>query len=67
VTSENLAFYEIRWKNKVQSGRPKLTLWFRHLACWIIKATNTQSEYVTLIAFQWQQYLPKHASMLTYI
>jgi len=61
TSSENLAIYEIRGKNKVESGRPKMTLWCMHLACWIIKATNIQSEYVILIAFPWEQWLPKHA------
>jgi hypothetical protein len=67
TSSENPAIYEIRWENKVESGRPQMTVWCMHLACWIIKATNTQSEYVTLIAFPWQQCLTKHASTLTYI
>jgi len=29
------------------------------LACWIPKATNTHSQYVTLTAFPWQQWLRK--------
>ena len=36
-------------------------------ACWIIKSTDTESEYVILIVFPWQQWLPKHALMLTYM
>jgi hypothetical protein len=35
-------------------------------ACWITKATNTHSEYVTLIAFPRQQLLRERASMLRY-
>ena len=35
-------------------------------ACWITKATNTHSEYVTLIAFPRQQWLRQRASMLPY-
>jgi hypothetical protein len=31
---------------------------------WITKATNTQTEYVTLIAFQLQQWLQERPSML---
>jgi len=34
--------------------------------CWIPKTTNTHSEYVTLTAFQVQQYLHDSASMLRY-
>ena len=38
----------------------------RHIgiACWITKATNTPSEYVTIIAFPLQQWLYERASML---
>jgi hypothetical protein len=35
-------------------------------ACWIIKATDSLSEYVILIAFPWQQWLRERASMLRY-
>jgi hypothetical protein len=35
------------------------------IACWIIKATDTYSEYVgILIAFTWQRWLRECASML---
>jgi len=37
---ENLAVYEIILKNMVQPDRPGI-------ACWVIKATNTYSEYTT--------------------
>ena len=33
-------------------------------ACWIPKATDTRSEYITLIVFPRQQWLREHASML---
>jgi hypothetical protein len=36
------------------------------LACWITKATGTQSEYVILITFRQQQRLRERASMLRY-
>jgi hypothetical protein len=48
---ENRAVYEIMWKNIVEPGRPQMTLWGMRFACWILKATDTQSEYVVLIAF----------------
>jgi hypothetical protein len=67
TSSENLAIYEIRWKNKVESSRPKMTVWCVHLAFWVIKVTNAQSEYVILIAFPWQQWLPKYAPVLPYM
>ena len=33
-------------------------------ACWTNEATNTNSEYVILIDFPWQQWLRKRSSML---
>ena len=47
---ENHAVYEIMWKNIVERGRAQMTVWRIRIACWITKATNTHSEYVTLIA-----------------
>ena len=41
-------------------------VWRMHIACWITKATNTHSEYVTLIAVQWQQLLYQCAPMFCY-
>jgi hypothetical protein len=40
-----------------------------HFACWMNWATDTHSEYVILIAFQWQQWLHECASVLrhTYV
>jgi len=35
-------------------------------ACWILKATNTHSQYVILIAFMLQQRLHERASVLSY-
>ena len=39
------------WANTVELGRWQMTIWFMCIACWITKATNTHSEYVTLIDF----------------
>ena len=36
------------------------------IACWIPKATNTHSEYVTVIVFPLQQWLPETVSLLRY-
>jgi hypothetical protein len=47
---ENRVFYEIMWKNVVESGRPQTTVWRMRIVCWIPKTTNTHSEYVTLTA-----------------
>jgi len=52
------------WKNIVKPDRPLMTLWRMRVACWITKATDTHSEYVTLIALPLQQWLQERASML---
>jgi hypothetical protein len=38
---ENLAVYEIMWKNILERGRQQMTIWRMRIACWIPKATNT--------------------------
>jgi len=48
----------------VSSGAGYMTIWRMLVACWINKATNTHSQYVTLTAFTLQQWLHKRASML---
>jgi len=64
--SENRAVYEIMWKNIVERGRAQMAIWRLRIACWIPKAKNTHSEYVTLIAFPLQQWLHKRAPLLRY-
>jgi hypothetical protein len=63
---KNHATNEIRWKNIVKLGRPHMTKWRMHIACWICKATNAHSEYVILIAFPLQLWLHERNSMLYY-
>jgi len=41
----NYAVYEIMWKNIVQRGRPRMTIWHVHISCWITKATHTHSRW----------------------
>jgi phage FluMu protein Com len=43
-----------------------MTIWRKRIASWIIKATNTHSEYVVRVAFPPQQLLHERASMLRY-
>jgi len=43
-----------------------MTICSIRIACWTLKATDTFSEYVTLIAFPRQQWLRERASMLCY-
>jgi hypothetical protein len=59
--SKIMPFFEITWKNIVESGRPQITIWRMRVACWITKAMYTHSEYVALIAFPLQQWLQESA------
>jgi len=63
---KNRAIYEIMWKNTVKPDRPQLAIWRMRFTCWIPKATNTYSQYVTLTTFRLQQWWRKHASVLRY-
>jgi len=54
------------WKSIVEPDRPQMTLWCISIACWVIKATYTHSEYVILIAFPLQHLLHERASMSCY-
>ena len=60
------AIYEIMWKTVIERGRPQMTTWSVRIACSIPKATNTHSEYVTLIAFPVQQWLHERSSVSCY-
>ena len=42
-------------------------IWRMNYARWIIKATETHSEYVILVAFPRQQWLCESPSMLRYM
>ena len=63
---KNRAVYEIKWNNTAERGRPQMTIWRMRSAYWITKATNTYSEYVTLIALPLQYWLHQRFSMLRY-
>jgi hypothetical protein len=55
---ENLAVYEIMWRNIAYADRPHITIIrYTRIACWLHKATYIHSEYVKLIAFPLQQWL----------
>ena len=53
------------WINIVEPDRPRITRRMS-IACWVSKATNTHSEYVTLIVFPLQQWLHERVSVLRY-
>jgi hypothetical protein len=63
---ENRVVYEIMWKNTVQTDRPQTTIWRKRTACWIPKATDTQSQHVIPTAFPLQQWLHDRSSILRY-
>jgi len=42
-------------------------MWCMRIACWIIKATETHSEYIILIAFPRQKWLRENSPMLRYM
>ena len=43
-----------------------MTQWRMRIACWILKATNTHSDYVILIVYPLQEWFHEHASLLCY-
>ena len=61
-----LPFMRQYGKNMVELGSPRVTIWHTCIACWTPNATNTQSQYVTIISFPLQQRLHERASMLRY-
>ena len=54
------------WKNIVERGRPQMAIWRMRIACWVPKATDTHSEYVTLTAVPLQHLLHERASLIRY-
>jgi hypothetical protein len=46
--SENRAIYAIMWRHMVQSDGPQISIRRMRIACWITKAADTRSDYVTL-------------------
>ena len=54
------------WKNIVERVSLQMTIWRMGIACWMTKATNTHSQYVTLIAFPLQKWLQEPTSVLRY-
>jgi hypothetical protein len=44
--NKNRTVCEIMWKNIVERGRSQMAIWCMHIACWIPKATNTNTHVV---------------------
>jgi hypothetical protein len=51
LSFETLTVYGIMFKNILEPDRPQMTIWRMRITRSIPKATNTLSEYVTLIVF----------------
>jgi len=43
-----------------------MTIWRMRIACWILKATNTNLECIIIIAFPLQQWLHERPKLLRY-
>jgi hypothetical protein len=63
----NSIVYEKMWKNTVEPDRPHVTIWHMIIACWIPKATNTQSKYSILIAFPRKKWLHVRTLFLRFV
>ena len=61
---KNRAVYEIMWKNMIQRGQDKNMQWPICIACYVTKATDKHSEYITIIALPLQQFLSERDSIL---
>jgi hypothetical protein len=62
------AVCEIKRKNLVKRVMPQMTIWHMRIACWITVATWTNSWYIILLAFSFQQWLCGLTAMLhTYL
>ena len=65
--SEKIAVYQIMQKKYVtELDRPQMTIWRMHFTCWITQATNTHTEYVTLVTFPLPQWLHECTTILHY-
>ena len=56
------------WDNVEKYGRTRQAtddniVWGTRIACWILKATHANSEYVIFIAFALKQWLQEHTSL----
>jgi hypothetical protein len=65
--SEKRAVCEIMWKNIVEPDRQQMTIWLTRIACWVTKATDTYSQYITRIVFPLQQWFHECGSMLRHM
>ena len=64
LSFENGVVYDKTCKNMVKPQRSRVTIRCMRLARWITKASHTNSEYVTLIAFLRQKLLCERVTIL---
>jgi hypothetical protein len=62
----NRSVYGIVWKDIVAADRPQMKIWRIRTACWIRKARNTHSEYVTINVFPLKRWLQELTSSSGY-
>ena len=51
------------WKNIAEPKKTQMTIWPKRILRWILKATNTHSEYMVVIAFPLQEWFHERASI----
>jgi hypothetical protein len=54
------------WKKMLEPDKSQMKIWRMGIACCIPKATNTNLEYVILIALPLEQWLHERTSFLRY-
>jgi hypothetical protein len=54
------------WKNSIKPDKPQVAIWDTRIACWITKATDTNSECVIHIAVPLPNVWLESASILRY-
>jgi hypothetical protein len=59
--SKNRAVFEIMWENIVDPNRSWMAIRHMHIAYWIPKVQDTNSEYVMFIPFPLQQLVREYA------
>jgi hypothetical protein len=52
---QNLALYEIMWKNVVKPDRPQMTIWRMRSACYLTTVRYTYLKFVIVPAFPQQK------------
>jgi len=64
----NCAIYEIVWKNIGELGRQQRTMWCMHIACWILKVTNTHFRLCNTYCFSTSTVAAcTHLSVMLYV